>query len=91
MCTAAMEHAFSAGGTDTLAMLSIERGYWRATPSSEEVLACFNSDACLGGVTGHVATALRDTKDHVRGRRLLGFPKLLSEISSLLGNRGIYV
>lgn len=52
MCTAAMEHAFSAGGTDTLEVLSIERGYWRATPSSDDVLACYNVDACLGGVTG---------------------------------------
>ena len=52
VCTDAMGHAFSDGGTDTLEMLSIERGYWRATPSSEDVLACYNADACLGGVTG---------------------------------------
>lgn len=52
MCTAAMEHAFSAGGTGTLEMLSIDPGYWWATGSSEEVLPCYNADACLGGVTG---------------------------------------
>eukprot|EP00752_Nemacystus_decipiens_P009914 g8846.t1 len=52
MCTDVMEHAFSDGGTDTLEMLSIERGYWRATPSSEVILACYNADACLGGMTG---------------------------------------
>eukprot|EP00903_Cladosiphon_okamuranus_P013951 g12975.t1 len=52
MCRDAMEHAFSDGGTGTLEMLSIERGYWRAIPSSEDVLACYNSDACLGGTTG---------------------------------------
>lgn len=52
MCRDAMEHSFSDGGTGTLEMLSIERGYWRATPSSEDVLACYNADACLGGVTG---------------------------------------
>ena len=32
--------------------LLIERGYWRATNSSETVLACYNGDACLGGETG---------------------------------------
>ena len=32
--------------------LLIERGYWRATDSSETVLACYNGDACLGGETG---------------------------------------
>ena len=58
MCTAVMEHAFSDGGTDTLEMLSIERGYWRATPSSEDVLACYNTDACLGGVTGAAGNCL---------------------------------
>lgn len=52
MCAAVMEHAFSNGGTDTLEALSIERGYWRATPSSEDVLECYNTDACLGGATG---------------------------------------
>lgn len=52
MCTAVMEHAFSDGGTGTLETLSIERGYWRATPSSQDVLACYNADACLGGATG---------------------------------------
>eukprot|EP00903_Cladosiphon_okamuranus_P018661 g17175.t2 len=52
MCMAVMQHVFSDGGTDTLEVLSIERGYWRATPSSEDILACYNVDACLGGVTG---------------------------------------
>ena len=47
-----MDHATSSGGNVTLQTLSIERGYWRATASSTEVLACYNADACLGGVTG---------------------------------------
>lgn len=51
-CTVVMAHAFSAGGTDTLEMLSIERRFWRSTPSSKMILACYNADACLGGVTG---------------------------------------
>ena len=52
MCTDAMEHALSDGGTNTLEKLSIEHGYWRAAPASEDVLACYNTDACLGGTTG---------------------------------------
>lgn len=52
ICAAAMVHAVSAGGTDTLEGLSIERGYWRATASGEEVLAYFNPDTYLGGETG---------------------------------------
>ncbi|CAM9207691.1 unnamed protein product [Laminaria digitata] len=47
-----MAHASSAGGTDTLRVLSIEPGYWRATSSSTQVNACYHADACLGGVTG---------------------------------------
>ena len=51
-CTEEMEHTSSAGGTTTLETLSIEPGYWRATASSLDVLACFHADACLGGATG---------------------------------------
>ncbi|CAM9651378.1 unnamed protein product [Ectocarpus fasciculatus] len=50
-CTEVMAHATSDGGNITLEALSIDSGYWRATESSEEVLACYNADACLGGVT----------------------------------------
>ena len=45
-----MEHAYSPGGLTTLGMVWIEPGYWRATPSSLQVLACYNADACLGGL-----------------------------------------
>lgn len=47
-----MPHATSAGGAATVRTVSIDPGFWRATPFSEEVLACYNPDACLGGVTG---------------------------------------
>ena len=47
-----MPHATSDGGPVTLERVSIDKGYWRATNSSREVLACFNADACLGGLTG---------------------------------------
>ncbi|CAN0168925.1 unnamed protein product [Ectocarpus sp. 12 AP-2014] len=50
-CTDVMEHATSDGGNITLEALSIDSGYWRATESSEEVLACYHAEACVGGVT----------------------------------------
>lgn len=52
VCTDVMDHSTSKGGNITLQSLSIEKGYWRPTASSIEVLACYNADACLGGVTG---------------------------------------
>ncbi|CAN0186742.1 unnamed protein product, partial [Hapterophycus canaliculatus] len=36
----------------TLETLSIDKGFWRATPSSRDILPCHNPDACLGGQTG---------------------------------------
>lgn len=50
-CENTMEHSLSPGGTTTVDMITINRGYWRATTSSRQVLACYNTDACLGGVT----------------------------------------
>lgn len=52
ICASALEHSNSSGGTTTLETLSIDSGYWRANTTSDKVLACFNADACLGGVTG---------------------------------------
>ncbi len=51
-CAAELDHTYSAGGTVTLEQLTVEAGYWRATESSTDILECFHSDACLGGVTG---------------------------------------
>eukprot|EP00904_Undaria_pinnatifida_P004259 jgi/Undpi1/13834/HiC_scaffold_9.g03485.m1 len=51
-CREVMDHTTSDGGNVTLRELSVNKGYWRATPTSPEVLACYNADACLGGVTG---------------------------------------
>lgn len=51
-CSDVLEHSTSKGGLVTLENLLIDPGYWRATVSSEVVLACYNADACLGGVTG---------------------------------------
>ncbi|CAM9468153.1 unnamed protein product [Ectocarpus sp. 6 AP-2014] len=52
ICTEVMDHSTSDGGNVTLQTLSIDRGFWRASASSTEVLACYHADACLGGVTG---------------------------------------
>lgn len=51
-CSAVLDHSTSSGGTVTVETLSIEPGYWRASPSSPSILACFHADACVGGVTG---------------------------------------
>ena len=47
-----MEHSNSSGGTITLEAISIQPGYWRATGSSTDIVACYNTEACLGGVSG---------------------------------------
>ena len=59
VCEDVMHHATSPGGTDTLDMISIEPGYWRATPFSTEVLPCYHAEACLGGVTGTLEYCLK--------------------------------
>lgn len=58
-CTDVMEHSNSSGGTVTLEELWIEPGYWRATKTSTDILACYNEDACLGGVTGSADYCLK--------------------------------
>lgn len=52
LCTSAIDNSESLGGQNTIEMLLIDDGYWRATNISEEILECYNQDACLGGVTG---------------------------------------
>lgn len=52
ICTEVLDHSTSSGGKVTLETLSIESGYWRATTSSDEILACYHDEACRGGVTG---------------------------------------
>eukprot|EP00752_Nemacystus_decipiens_P013346 g11816.t1 len=51
-CEAPLEHTSAEEPGVTLATLTIDGGYWRATPDSEIVLECYNEDACLGGKTG---------------------------------------
>lgn len=51
ICEDVVDHSISSGGTVTLEALLIQPGYWRATASSTVVLACYNAEACLGGVS----------------------------------------
>lgn len=52
MCLEKLDHSSAAGGNNTIESLSIDPGYWRATNTSIYILACYNVDACVGGVTG---------------------------------------
>lgn len=52
VCSTELDHSTSRGGNVTLEQLQFDPGYWRATSVSEVVLACYNEDACLGGITG---------------------------------------
>ena len=49
---AGVEHATSKGGYTTIEELVIHKGYWRATNTSTNILRCFNTKACKGGLTG---------------------------------------
>lgn len=52
ICSDALDHSSSAGVNATIEFLSIDPGYWRATNTSTDVLACYSGKACVGGVTG---------------------------------------
>ena len=49
---ARIAHVWSSGGRTTLEDLEVEKGYWRATNKSKDILECYNDDACRGGITG---------------------------------------
>ncbi|CAN0158408.1 unnamed protein product, partial [Ascophyllum nodosum] len=51
-CSQAIKNTNSPGGLTTVELVMIDPGYWRATLSDQEVLPCYNTDACLGGLTG---------------------------------------
>ena len=52
VCTEVLDHTDSQGGTATLETLVLDPGHWRATNSGRQIMACFNKDACGGGLTG---------------------------------------
>lgn len=51
-CADQPPHTEPSSGNLSIEELAIVRGYWRANRLSEEVLPCYNSEACLGGKTG---------------------------------------
>ncbi|CAN0174738.1 unnamed protein product [Ectocarpus sp. 4 AP-2014] len=51
-CEAPLLHTTANETGLTSETLSIDGGYWRATGESDNILACYNADACRGGVTG---------------------------------------
>lgn len=50
-CEVQPEHTRSQGGNTTIETLNVDPGYWRTTNTSLNFLACFNEDACKGGMT----------------------------------------
>ncbi|CAN0353583.1 unnamed protein product [Ectocarpus sp. 6 AP-2014] len=50
-CSEQLEHTQSKGGNTTIQTLELDPGYWRTTRDSTHVLACYNGDACEGGMT----------------------------------------
>lgn len=52
ICVNELEHTKADERGTTLATLSVDRGFWRATNESSTILACYNAGSCLGGQTG---------------------------------------
>lgn len=74
ICLGELRHSTSAGGNTTLESLLIERGYWRATNTSMEILACYNAKACLGGLTGGKGYCSKGYKGPCEFGRTLHWP-----------------
>lgn len=51
-CTETLENTRSDGANTSIEDIRIDPGYWRATTTTKTILACYNADACLGGITG---------------------------------------
>lgn len=49
-CYAVLDYTTSDEADGTLASLSLEKGYWRVSNVSWNILRCHNPDACKGGV-----------------------------------------
>ena len=52
VCELPLEHTTAEGPGVTVETLTIARGFWRATKQSENILACYNPEACIEGETG---------------------------------------
>ena len=59
ICVGQLDHSTSPGGNTTVELLSIERGYWRASNTSTKILACYKANACQGGKTGALDYCLK--------------------------------
>ncbi|CAM9114240.1 unnamed protein product [Ectocarpus sp. 8 AP-2014] len=51
-CEAPLEHTTATEPGTTVETLVINEGYWRASTKSNNILACYNEEACIGGQTG---------------------------------------
>lgn len=49
-CDAPLEHTSADEDGVTLETLNITKGYWRVSSESDNILACYNADACVGDV-----------------------------------------
>lgn len=54
-CSPLLSHTTSPDADGTLQTLSLDAGYWRTSENSVEILPCYNSDACVGGVAEYCA------------------------------------
>lgn len=52
VCAAPLDHTSASEPGATLETLEIDEEHWRAMDNSTNILACYNPDACGGGVTG---------------------------------------
>ena len=55
ICSAVPSYTTSTGARDTVASLALDPGYWRSSNASLEISECYNSNACLGGVSDYCA------------------------------------
>lgn len=67
VCSVELDHTSSDGGHATVEMLWMESGWWRPTPTSRQVLRCYNEDACGGGITGSPEFCDTGYKDECEG------------------------
>lgn len=52
-CEVVLKHTTAAEEPGlTLKTVNIEAGYWRTTTESGDILACYNPDSCMAGLTG---------------------------------------
>ena len=78
-CAAPLEHTVAEEPGVTLETLKIEPGYWRTSNESDNILACYNAVACVGGgagaetlcAPGYKGPCEAGFKSHALSRRLL--------------------